>query len=719
MKRKLLCAVLLGLVFLTGCKKDSSDVDTVSSVKTDDAVLISVLEKYPKVDFASEDEIETIYISDQAAEWKKDFDTSDYENYDENYEEFCELMDEFMETELEAGRITSYTKNDYAYLVTFESGEMTGYTIPSPEGCLAGDGGGINTIVTIWPGIEDFTAKNACGAKEAMGHVAANYEVNMQSSYEFGFYSEPENILEPWLNIEKGDIIIFESHGSYVSPDYKKYGDYRLVDGPSLCIGQKICKQDLLDYLNTNGLGECLSGMIMYDEKTRNGKIYGDVYLPWGFFDIYYEPGDLEGTVFYLGSCASMGDDKLASTLCNLGAEVVIGWDGKSYSHYERDACEHLFKLLAEGENVTNAISLTYDEYYWDYHASVHGGSRLIHGAWAEMCCYPVGSTFTLDELYGSDEPQNSGETVDIESQNPDIIEEKPVNQTDNGTTKTEEFVFAYDGTDLTNMRAENIATLSISYTDAYFWSGSHGKTPDHVYNAMNIMDYNNGPDSVGNTDMEWKQHREEFEVDGNVVPLWFYEGEREYTEDIKWLTDGASDWNDNTTDEMSWGKYNALPQEVKDILNPVLTELYETYFLSDAELRSKAHAVPEEGSYTTDSLGRPLEGYDHGVVYYFENDKVIRLEDRVKDISWMLILPNEQNAETPWENEYYVGVQREDGSVEYYKFVIGAAVLNQYMQVNYYTGPVAGTYAAAYEFYDEVCHGMSVAVAVYKMVPQ
>ena len=668
MKRKLLCAVLLGLVFLTGCKKDSSDVDTVSSVKTDDAVLISVLEKYPKVDFASEDEIETIYISDQAAEWKKDFDTSDYENYDENYEEFCELMDEFMETELEAGRITSYTQNDYAYLVTFESGEMTGYTIPSPEGCLAGDGGGINTIVTIWPGIEDFTAKNACGAKEAMGHVAANYEVNMQSSYEFGFYSEPENILEPWLNIEKGDIIIFESHGSYVSPDYKKYGDYRLVDGPSLCIGQKICKQDLLDYLNTNGLGECLSGMIMYDEKTRNGKIYGDVYLPWGFFDIYYEPGDLEGTVFYLGSCASMGDDKLASTLCNLGAEVVIGWDGKSYSHYERDACEHLFKLLAEGENVTNAISLTYDEYYWDYHASVHGGSRLIHGAWAEMCCYPEGSTLTLDDLYGKKE------TAKPKAEQPAVQEPETLSPEDLANI------------DYSQMKETYLGDVTLIYDDSYNESVSVGKVPNYSIYLEELDDIFPDYPSLSSADMANYDAHPEFLMDGVIVPLVHFRSDRYITE----VTEANQFVFDNATQQQydeffglhSWGLLPNMPEAFREPLEEIMNWAIKEYWIEKEELIGLAMKGTEDYEYI-DEKGREVFGFDMGNSTYYDGQRIIETDEynlhACISIGFDYTYPYNEH---PYNEDIYFSIETENG-IQHYKMEMVGLGTTQTSELN------------------------------------
>lgn len=275
-----------------------------------------------------------------------------------------------------------------------------------------------------------------------------------------------------------------------------------------------------------------------------------------------------------------------------------------------------------------------------------------------------------------------------------------------------------YVETDPSKMTAKKVGTLTLLYSDGYYTSGSGGKTPIHTNNAMNIMSYNNGPSSVGNTDMEWIQHREEFEVDGATVPLWFYEGKRDYTEDMKWLTSGASDWNDNTRDETSWGKYNTLPQNMKEIFNPIFTDINDTYFLSEAELRSKANGVPEEGSSSVDSLGRVWEGADDGIVYYFENDKVVRLEERAKTIYYNMYLPNEQNPEGFWESEYFVETVTEDGEVEYYKVTVSVAYVYQYMHVNYYTGPNGRPYAAAYDFFDEVQNLISIGMEIYKMEP-
>lgn len=318
-------------------------------------------------------------------------------------------------------------------------------------------------------------------------------------------------------------------------------------------------------------------------------------------------------------------------------------------------------------------------------------------------------------------EPGNVGQDdVIVDNKEPvqdSQVENQPV-QSAPEDEKVEESTEVYVETDPTKMTARSVGEFVLNYMNVYGVSGSKGKTPDHHYNATNIMGYNNGPSSVGNTDMEWKQHREEFEVDGETVPLWFYEGKRDYTEDMTWLTAGMSDWNDNTRDEKCWGKYNVLPQEVKEIFGPIMTEIYETYYFSEAELRSKAKAVPEGGNAEVDSMGRIIEGYDWGQVYYFENDKVVRLDERITDVSWTMTIPNEQNQDVMWESEYYIGVATGDGGTEYYKFVVSGAYMYQLMYVNYYSGPEADYAAAAYEFYDEVSNIMTIQVMVYKMEP-
>ena len=63
---------------------------------------------------------------------------------------------------------------------------------------------------------------------------------------------------------------------------------------------------------------------------------WGKGYVAVGakFFDRYYNDGDLNGSVFFLGTCYSMKNASIADTLIRKGAEVVYGYSNPVYTSY-------------------------------------------------------------------------------------------------------------------------------------------------------------------------------------------------------------------------------------------------------------------------------------------------------------------------------------------------------------------------------------------------
>ena len=661
MKRKLLCVVLLGLVFLTGCKKDSSDIDTVSSVKTDDAVLISVLEKYPKVDFASEDEIETIYISDQAAEWKEDFDTSDYENYDENVEEFCEQMDELMEAELEAGRIADYTKNDYCYMVEFESGEITGYTIPTPEDFLAGDGDGINIVVTIWPCMSDKVARQASGAKDAAAYIESSYEIEDVISYEFEKKEDFGVIVEPWLNIKPGDIVIVESHGTHNEKDNSQ-----------ICIGQNIEKSSIFEYADsadleakTVGNLEWKSGLIPYNETVSlSGKKYMDLYISKTFFETFYKPGDLDGTVFYFGTCGSMKDNQLASTLCSLGAEVVIGWDALAYSAYEKDSCQNLFKLLSEGECLVEAISMTKLEFYSKYNETFYKYDRIMQKAWGEMYCYPANSTFTLNDMA----KVKDVEEPEAETERPPMVSEEE--------TKPEEV-------DYSQMKETYLGNVTLLYTDSYNQSESVGKVPCYYSYIVELQEIFDDYPSCHSEDATLYGSHPEFEIDGLAAPFVYFDslGSDEITEANQFLFDCATQQSE-TYGLCSWGLLPNMPQAFREPLEEVMYDARVEYFINKEDLVRLAMKATERYEYI-DEKGREVFGFNAGHSSYYTGQEIVETDEynlhACISIAFDYTYPYNEN---PYNEDMYFSIETENG-VQHYKMEMVSLYVTQACELN------------------------------------
>lgn len=63
---------------------------------------------------------------------------------------------------------------------------------------------------------------------------------------------------------------------------------------------------------------------------------YGKGYVAVGakFFDRYYNYGDLDGSMFFLGTCYSTKNDSIANVLIEKGAEVVYGYSDPVYTTY-------------------------------------------------------------------------------------------------------------------------------------------------------------------------------------------------------------------------------------------------------------------------------------------------------------------------------------------------------------------------------------------------
>jgi len=665
MKRKLLCAVLLGLVLLTGCKKDSSDIDTVSSVKTEDTVLISVLEKYPEVDFESEEEIETIYISDQAAEWKEDFDTSDYENYTENVEEFCDSMDELLDEEIAADRILGYEKSDFCYIVTLPDGSLAGYTIPAPDEFLAGDSE-INNVLTIWPCRDDRVARQADGAIDAAAIVKEGCEINDVISYEFGKKEDFGDLVEPWLNIKPGDIVIVESHGTHNSKE-----------NSMICIGQKVEKSSIYEYAdNTNFAAKTVNGsewnsaFIPLDtEVSVFGKTYMDLYISKNFFETFYRPGDLEGTVFYFGTCGSMKDNKLASTLCDLGADLVIGWDALIYSYYEKESCTKLFEFLSQGETVSDAIQMTKDALYHKYNETLISWHRGTQNAWAEMFFYPEDSTYVM-----TDEMRETNETTKPEAEQPNVQE--PVTLSPEDLTNI----------DYSQMKETYLGDVTLIYDDSYNESVSVGKVPNYSIYLGELADVFPDYPSLSSADMGNYDAHPEFMQDGVIVPLVHFRSDRyitEVTEANQFLFDNATQQQyDEFFGLHSWGLLPNMPEAFREPLEEIMNWAIGEYWIEKEELIGLAMKGTEDYEYI-DEKGREVFGFDMGNSTYYDGQRIIETDEynlhACISIGFDYTYPYNEH---PHNEDIYFSIETENG-IQHYKMEMVGLSTTQTSELN------------------------------------
>lgn len=149
-------------------------------------------------------------------------------------------------------------------------------------------------------------------------------------------------------NLSDYDTVIMHCHGQY-------YTDSDNVDHPYICTGQ------IRSSINPYSIVED----IMY------GDIWGDRCILCNnsrydvtdeFFDKYYENGSLNNSIWYLGSCYSMFNERIANTLIAKGAETVLGFTDTVNSIYNE---EMLFETFINGMILSSdTVGKSADEAY-------------------------------------------------------------------------------------------------------------------------------------------------------------------------------------------------------------------------------------------------------------------------------------------------------------------------------------------------------------------
>jgi len=69
------------------------------------------------------------------------------------------------------------------------------------------------------------------------------------------------------------------------------------------------------------------------------------------FFEEYYEVGDFDDALIFMGGCHTADDDYLANVFLTMGAGAYYGYKSSVYTGYNRNMTETLFKALTEMES--------------------------------------------------------------------------------------------------------------------------------------------------------------------------------------------------------------------------------------------------------------------------------------------------------------------------------------------------------------------------------
>lgn len=124
----------------------------------------------------------------------------------------------------------------------------------------------------------------------------------------------------------------------------------------------------------------------------------GRIAVTPAFFDYYYDEGQLQDSVIYLGSCHSLQDDRLASALVDKGARLVIGNTNSVSTLYQFEMRDSILSDMADcrmpvSQALDNARHVYGDEDPWcaagentkvAFYPS-NAGSVTLHGAGDEQ----------------------------------------------------------------------------------------------------------------------------------------------------------------------------------------------------------------------------------------------------------------------------------------------------------------------------------------------
>ena len=202
--------------------------------------------------------------------------------------------------------------------------------VPKMEDTKAG--GGTNRIVTAQPYYNTSIKSDA--PDQAAKNVASAI-----TSYKFADNDNLDNKAVDLQNLKKltgAKVIIWDGHGGYDSEDHsltwisasynamkksKEFGAY--------CDGERVI---------SDGSGESV--------------------LTPAFFRDFYQKGDLNGAVIYLGTCLSGRDSVLANALLKNGAGVVFANTFVTQTGYDGKMIKSIFSAMADGKTAEKALNI-------------------------------------------------------------------------------------------------------------------------------------------------------------------------------------------------------------------------------------------------------------------------------------------------------------------------------------------------------------------------
>lgn len=86
----------------------------------------------------------------------------------------------------------------------------------------------------------------------------------------------------------------------------------------------------------------------------------GEYVVSEDFFDKYYNSGDFDNTLLYLGTCHSADSSNMANTMLRKGCATVLGFENSVYHNYGNAMCESIFEKMTENNDTYNDLFTVY-----------------------------------------------------------------------------------------------------------------------------------------------------------------------------------------------------------------------------------------------------------------------------------------------------------------------------------------------------------------------
>ena len=230
---------------------------------------------------------------------------------------------------LKEGTVKDIEKTKDGVAIELNSGITFVYQIDNPELDASGTSMSITTMQPYYSSYEKYDKQQS---NEATDYSAQKISLNFQN-YSFKKNYNDEAVTTSTIkNFTNNELVFLHSHGYYLEEC-----------GSIIWLGEKISSNDLR------------YGSKYYEDLCLN-RLYITSDYRLGFTSKYVDKycGNLYNSFFYLGTCYSGKDNRLAYSLINKGASTVIGNNESIWRQYNVDIMELTFDSLLEKDNSGN-----------------------------------------------------------------------------------------------------------------------------------------------------------------------------------------------------------------------------------------------------------------------------------------------------------------------------------------------------------------------------